>query len=665
MLSDEPLPHLSADDDEKAVSSRNGTGTTGVLTDDGPSPAEPERAPGESPGARSGLAQEKLALVGRIVGIGVHGFENTLASTALVLIALLPTIEVITRRFFSTGIRASAEYVQHLVIVLTFAGGMVTSREGRHLALSVGIDAVKEPLRGWLRSVAAAVSVAAGTFLAVNAWQFVMLAFEADARVGFVPLRLLMLVMPVGLGAMTLRLIVNAPRGIGHRLVAAAGLPAAGALALFSDGLPGPLVLPLAIVLVVSGLLGAPVFLVLGGLAVVLFAGAGGALAVIPNEAYTMLSGAVIPTIPLFALTGFILSESRAGERLVRFFKAAVGWLPGGLAVMTVAVCAFFTTFTGASGVTILALGALLSYVLTENRYRRTFGRGLLTASGSIGLLFPPSLPIILYGVVAHVNIKHLFIAGIVPGVLMVIALSTLGVRHAVTEKIERTPFQPREALAGLWGAAWELALPFAILVFYLQGITTLVETAAMAVVYSLLVATVVRRDIAPKEIPGVLLKCITTVGGVLVILAIARGLSYYIIDAEVPLHLTRWCSDHIGSKYVFLLLLNIALLITGCFMDIFSAIVVVVPLIVPLGEAFGIHPVHLGVIFLANLELGYLTPPVGINLFLASYRFETPLSRIYRDVLPFLAALIVAVLLITYVPWITTGLLSLLPAGW
>lgn len=656
MPSDEPLGDLSA--------GSPGSAATGVLTDETQSPATAAPAARE-PAYGRGPVWRKLAAVGTVLRTGLHGIESTLACAALVLIALLPTIEVITRRFFSTGIRANAEYVQHLVVALTFAGGMVTSREGRHLALSVGIDAIKEPLQGWLRSLTAAVAVAAGAFLTVNAWQFVMLAFEPDARVGVLPLRVVMLIMPIGLGVMTLRLIAGAPRGIAHRLVAAAGLPAAGALALFSEGLPGPLVAPLAILLVVAGLLGAPVFIVLGGLAVVLFAGAGGALAVIPNEAYTMLSGAVIPTIPLFALTGFVLSESRAGERLVRFFKAAVGWLPGGLAVMAVAVCAFFTTFTGASGVTILALGGLLSYVLTENRYRRDFGRGLLTASGSIGLLFPPSLPIILYGVVAHVNIKHLFVAGIVPGVLMVVALSALGIRHAVSGKMERIPFQPREALAGLLGAAWELALPFAILVFYLRGITTLVETAAMAVVYSLLVATVVRRDLSIKQLPGVLLKCISTVGGVLVILAIARGLSYYIIDAEVPVHLTQWCSSHIGSKYVFLLLLNIALLITGCFMDIFSAIVVVVPLIVPLGEAFGIHPVHLGVIFLANLELGYLTPPVGINLFLASYRFETPLSRIYRDVLPFLAALIVAVLLITYVPWITTGLLSLLPAGW
>jgi tripartite ATP-independent transporter DctM subunit len=312
-----------------------------------------------------------------------------------------------------------------------------------------------------------------------------------------------------------------------------------------------------------------------------------------------------------------------------------------------------------ASGVTILALGGLLSYILVESRYPRPFTTGLLTASGSIGLLFPPSLPIILYGVVAHVNIKHLFIGGMLPGAVMVVTLAILGVREALKSRVERPKLEPSKVLPALRGSLGEIALPVVIIVLFFSGITTLVETGAIAVVYALIVEVLIHRDIRFRDLHRVFLKAVPMMGGVLVILAAARGLSYFIVDAEIPLRLTEWCQTHVHSKYIFLVFLNLALLVTGCFMDIFSATMVVVPLIIPLGEAFGIHPVHLGIIFLANLELGYLTPPVGINLFLASYRFDTPLVKVYRQVVPFLIALLVAVLVITYVPWITVGVLD------
>jgi len=575
----------------------------------------------------------------------------------LLLIAAIPAAEVALRRFFQTGLHGAAEYVQHGVIWLTFLGGMVTSREGRHLALTAGLELIPQPLQNWLRAATGFVAVSIGFCLTYSSWKFVTLAFEPGARVGVLPKNVVMAIMPVGLALITLRFITHAPRGLRYKLVAASALLIAPLVSMLFDEFPSALTTPLVAVLVIAALLGTPVFVVLAGIAAVLFAGSGGALAVIPNEAYTMLSGPIIPTIPLFALTGFILSESKAGERLVRFFQATCGWLPGGLAIMAVVVCAFFTTFTGASGVTILALGSLLSYVLSQRGYERQFGTGLLTASGSIGLLFPPSLPIILYGVVAHVNIKHLFVAGLVPGTLMVLALGGLGIRHALSRKVERIPLRIRDIGSAFKDAAWELALPVVILVLYLRGLTTLVETGAIAVVYALFVSTVVRRDISVRRLPRVMLACLSTIGGVLIILAFSRGLSYYIVDMEIPLKLTEWCRTHIHSKYVFLALLNVGLLLTGCFMDIFSAIVVVAPLIIPLGEAFGVNPIHLGIIFLANLELGYLTPPVGINLFLASYRFEQPLSRTYRQVIPFLLALLVAVLLITYAPWLTMTL--------
>lgn len=326
---------------------------------------------------------------------------------------------------------------------------------------------------------------------------------------------------------------------------------------------------------------------------------------------------------------------------------------------MAVLVSTFFTTFTGASGVTILALGALLFYVLVKSgKYKENFSRGLLTSAGSIGILFPPSLPIIIYGVSAQINIKHMFLGGIMPGILMVVTLSVIGVFAAKRAGVKPVPFKAREALSSLKESVWEILLPVIILASYFGGLTTLVETGAIAVVYAFIIEVIVKKDLTLKDMPGLFRKCIPIVGGVLVILAAAKGLSYYLIDAQVPVRLTDWVQANINSKYVFLILLNLALLVTGMLMDIFSAILVVVPLIIPLGNLFGIHPVHLGAIFLANLELGYLTPPVGLNLFLASYRFEKPLTQVSRNVLPFFVAMLIVVLLITYVPFLSTGLL-------
>jgi tripartite ATP-independent transporter DctM subunit len=429
----------------------------------------------------------------------------------------------------------------------------------------------------------------------------------------------------------------------------------------FYDVIPY-LTLPLVIVLIVGGLIGTPIFILLGGVAYVLFAGNWGALEVLPLEAYDLLTGKSIPAIPLFTFAGFILSESNSGKRLVGLFQSWFGWLPGGLAVMAVLVCAFFTTFTGASGVTILALGGLLSYVLVESGgYDKKFTTGLLTSSGSIGLLFPPSLPIILYGVMAQISIKDMFIGGLIPGAIMVLALTAMGVRHAVKSRVKPIPFIMKDAVLSLRESLGEILLPVIILLGYFGGITTIVETSAIAVLYSAILVIFVKKDMKFRELGSVILKCLPIIGGVLVILAMAKGLSYFIVDAEIPTKLTALVQEHISSKYVFLILLNIILLITGCLMDIFSAIIVVGPLILPLGQIYGIDPVHLGIIFLANLELGYLTPPVGLNLFLASYRFETPLTKVYKMIIPFFLLLMLMVLLITYIPWFSTGLLSIL----
>lgn len=613
----------------------------------------------------------------------LQGFENSLAFFGVSLLALIPFMEVIARKVFHTGVAHSTEYTHHLVLFITFIGAMITSREGKHLSLSLSLK-IEEPMKSRIHTGIMILSAMMTTAFCWSALSFVLNAFDPTEKVGIFPIRLVGMVMVIGYAVMALRFIFNVPQKGKHRKIAWIGILLGTILALeplsqvvsalfgsvpgfieslvsFSHSLNGFIAVPIIILLIVSAVFGAPIFVVLGGIAFMLFARLAEPLEVIPNEAYSMLISHSIPAIPLFTVAGFILSESKAGERLVRFFKAFFAWFPGGLAIMAILVCAFFTTFTGASGVTILALGGLLSYALIKGRYKKKFSVGLLTASGSVGLLFPPSLPIIIYGVIAGISIKDMFLGGIVPGIVMVLALVVFCIIYASWKKPEHEPFKIKEALASIGGAIWEILLPVVIVLGYFGGLTTLVESAAVAVIYSFIVEVFIHKDLKLRDLRRVISKSIPIIGGVLIILSLAKGLSYFIVDAEVPMKLTEWVQANIESKLVFLLLLNIALLITGCLMDIFSAIMVVVPLIIPLGALFGIHPVHLGIIFLANMELGYMTPPVGLNLFLASYRFNEPMAKLYKDVLPFFFIQLVSVLLITYIPVLTTGLLDLI----
>jgi tripartite ATP-independent transporter DctM subunit len=610
----------------------------------------------------------------------LHKFENIFAFVTIFLLALFPTMEVVAR-FFQTGVPESTVYTQHLALVITFIGGMITSREKQHLALSLNLH-IEEPAKSRIHVANAIIAAMFTTAFAISSFSFALVGFDPQKKIGLFPVWLVAMIMFAGFAVMALRFIFAVPAGSKGKRLAWLGIPLGfflafepfyNILASFIDNPPGffnPLLdvyhsvngfiaLPLIILLIIAAVFGARIFIVLGGIAYMLFAKTGQPLEIIPNEAYSMLTSHMIPAIPLFAVTGFVLSESKAGERLVKLFRSLFSWVPGGFAIMAILVCTFFTTFTGASGVTILALGGLLYFVLVRGKYREKFGVGLLTASGSIGLLFPPSLPIIIYGVTAQVNIKHMFVGGIVPGIVMVAALIIYSVFYSVKNKTLREPFKWKETLSALRESIWEIFLPIVVLVGYFGGITTLVESSAIALIYALVVEVFIHRDLKIGDLPNVMLKCMPVIGGVLVILAVAKGLSYYMVDAQVPMKLTAWMEATIGSKYIFLLLLNIALLITGCFMDIFSAIMVVVPLILPLGNLFGIHPVHLGIIFLANMELGYLTPPVGLNLFLASYRFEKSMIKIYRSVFPFFIIQLITVLLITYVPVLSTGLLK------
>jgi len=611
---------------------------------------------------------------------GARAVEDTLAFLALVALAAMLIGEAVARKIFNTGIPDSGAYIEHLVLLATFVAAAITSREKRHLALATGMF-LPARMKGFAERLTAILASGLTLAFGLSALSFALNAFTAADKVGFLPKRVVALIMAAGFLVMSVRFITGLEKTRARLPAAAAGaalglffgfeplvqlLTAGGAKALpvlasigeFLKPASAALAGPMIFVLIGAAFLGLPIFVVLGGIGYLLFAKSGLPLEIIPNQAYAVLTGGAIPAIPLFAAVGFFLSESKAGERLVRFFQALFGWFPGGLTVMAVLVCAFFTTFTGASGVTILALGGLLAVILEKAGYPKGFTVGILTASGSVGLLFPPSLPVIIYGVTAQASIKDMFVGGLLPGLFLVVSIMSVGIIYSWKRGIPRHPLKIGAAVKALGESFWELLLPLLVFGLYFGGVVSLQESAAVVLLYVWIVETFIKRDMKVRDLPRIFLTAVPIIGGVLIILALANGLSYYIIDAQIPQKLSDWVAANISSQYVFLLLLNVALLVVGCFMDIYSAILVVVPLIIPLGALFHIHPVHLGIIFLANLELGYLTPPVGLNLYLASYRFNEPVHRVYKDVLVFLAIGLVAVLLITYVPLLTTALL-------
>ncbi|MCP3956482.1 MAG: TRAP transporter large permease subunit [bacterium] len=566
-------------------------------------------------------------------------------------------------RFFDTAVPGALPIVQHLTLWVGFLGAALAASEGKLLALATGTFLPEGRWRDGAQVLASLIAAAVTALLFRAGLEFLLVEKEFGDTVALdLPVWVTLLVLPVSFVLIGLRIVWRASRHWGGRAIAASGIAIGLWLGHYPQVLEGGPVWPGLALIVLAMFLGAPIFAVLGGAAVLLFMADGVPIGAVPVETYRLAVSPTLPAIPLFTLTGFLLAQGKSSERLVGVFRSFFGWIPGGTAIVTAVVCAFFTVFTGGSGVTILALGGLLFQALQADRYRENFSLGLLTASGSLGLLLPPALPLILYGIVAEVPIPDLFIGGIVPGLLLVALVAGWGVREGLKTGAGRSEFHRRAALRAFWVAKWELMLPVFLLVAILGGFATVVEASALAALYALFVQRFVHNDLTLRgDLPKVLRDCTVLVGGVLVILSVAMGLTNYMVDAQVPDQLVEWVQQHVHSPLVFLLVLNIFLLLVGCLMDIFSAIVVVVPLIVPLGLAFGIDPIHLGIIFVANLELGYLTPPVGLNLFLASYRFERPLMTIYRSAVPMLIILGFGVLLITYVPWLTTGLLDLL----
>ncbi|MDH5632622.1 MAG: TRAP transporter large permease subunit [Gammaproteobacteria bacterium] len=415
--------------------------------------------------------------------------------------------------------------------------------------------------------------------------------------------------------------------------------------------------------LLILALLGTPLFIVIAASALYGFHQGEIDLSVVIIEIYRLVETPVLVAIPLFTLAGYLLSHTQASSRLVNLVDALFGWLPGGLALVALAACAMFTALTGASGVTIIALGALLYPALIKGGYAERFSLGLITSSGSLGLLFPPSIALILYGVIvqqvgvgAPVSIDELFVAGIAPGLLMLLLLGSWCVFHSPA--MEKKPSDWQTIRKAVYLARWEIPIPFVVLGGIYGGVLAISEAAAALLLYVLVVSLFVLREIRPRQLSEIMHEAMVLIGGVLIILAVSLASTNYMVDAQIPQKLLAFVREYVDSKLTFLILLNLFLLMLGMMLDIFSALVIIVPLILPMAVSYGVHPVHLGIIFLANMQIGYFTPPVGMNLFIASFRFNRPVMELYRASIPFMFIMMLAVLIITY--WPTLSLFAI-----
>lgn len=588
----------------------------------------------------------------------VHSGEEIVLSLVLGAMVLLPLTEILLRGMFRIGIANAATIVQHLVLVVGMLGAMVAARENRLLALSSLDNSLPPGMSEAARVFAAAVAMVVAGFLCYAGYDFVLAERAGGGILAYgIPQWVVQAAMPLGFAFISVRLLSGAAQSLALRAVTAILAAAIAFIAVRAGADTGVLLMPGLAVVVLAAVLGAPVFIILGGAALVLFAAADLPITAIPLSHYQLTINPSLPAIPLFTLAGYFLAEGGAAQRLIRVFQALFGSFRGGAALITVLLTGFFTSFTGASGVTILALGGLLMPLLLGVKYPERAGIGLITSGCSLGVLLPPALPLILYAIIARQPIETMFLAALLPAAVMTAMLAWLGMRRQPRD-VAPIPFDRREAGAALWAAKWELAIPLVTFGGLASGYVTPTETAALTALYAFFIEVAIYRDLSlTRDVPRVMTECGLLVGGIILILGMALGFTNYLIDAQIPGLATEWVRATITSPWVFLLALNLLLLLVGAFMDIFSAIIVVTPLIVPIGLAFGIDPVHLGIIFLANMELGFLTPPVGMNLFFASYRFGKPMGEVARAVLPSLAVLALGVLVITYVPALSTWL--------
>ena len=624
-----------------------------------------------------------------------------IAILAATVVVILPFADLISARLFYKPILQAGSFTDHAILVLAFVAAALASLDKRHLALG-RVEGDAKPRSGSpivlaLESLAEALSAATQASLFWASLSLVFIGFDTGSSIWGIPIQAYASVIPFGFFLMSAFAVARAGQGGSHvapaRTAALVGLVlgsilAASSIANFSaaafnatpafitalspmvEGFVHAWLLPLLLLYLVAAAFGAPIFTILGGVASLLYVASGGVIENAPSEAYRLLLGGSISALPLFGLAGLILAGSGAGNRLVAVFREFFGWVRGGEAIATVLACAFFSTFTGVNGVTILALGGLLLTILSKSGMNEGRARGLITSSGDIGLLLPPSAAVIVYAVNAQFSYKDgqgfdvtlLFIGALLPGFLLVAGMATAGILLSPGRKsgYERSPFNAKRAFGALKPAFLELLVPlFAVLLFF-SGLASLREIAAFSVLYIVIIEALVKREFDFKTLIGVLRKAMPVIGGTLIVIAAARGLSYYVIDSDITTTFSAWIQARVTSPIVFLLALNVFLLLVGCIMDLYSAILVVSPFVIPLGIAFGVNPVHLGVIFIMNLCIGFLTPTVGMNIFLASYAFRKPVMTIVKETLPFLGVQAAVLLVITYVPWLSTGLLSL-----
>ena len=611
--------------------------------------------------------------------------ENAGVTVALLAMMVLPVVQIICRKTGQAGISGATALVQQFTLIVGMLGGAVAARDGRLLALS----ALTAVLSGRAKTAAAVISqsfaTAVAAFLCVASVQFLRSEIPTGQVIAYgIKNWYVESLLPLGFGVITLRLWWHATKTWRGRCATLGLIALAIGVALAAPMAPATLKWPALAVLAVATVLGAPVFTTLGGAALILFWADGTPIAAIPVTHYNLVINPSLPTLPLFTLAGYFLAEGGASKRLVRVFAALFSQVRGGPAIVTALVCAFFTAFTGGSGVTILAVGGVLMPVLLGAKYPERKALGLLTGAGSLGILFPPCLPLILYAIIAsqakaHITIEQMFLGGILPGVLMVALTIWWGIAAGPKLAVERKQFAGSEAWAAAWDAKWELLMPVVALVALFAGVATPVEAAALTAAYAFVIETFVYRDLklfggcahstplpapsatepgpARKTVTETVTDCGVLVGGVLLILGVALGFTDFLVDAQVPARAVAWATGAIHSKWLFLLGLNVILILVGGLVEIYAAIIVVVPLLVPLGLAFGIDPIHLGIIFLVNMELGFLAPPVGLNLLLASYRFNKSMVEVMRAALPMLGVLFIGVLLITYFEPLTTFL--------
>jgi C4-dicarboxylate transporter, DctM subunit len=588
-----------------------------------------------------------------------HVPENLLLTFFFAVMMVLPLMDIIGRKFHTILVSGSMVLVQHTVLAIMMFGGAIAAREGKLLQLATTANLVPDRFKPAVHVGTIGLGGAITLYLVKASFSF---AWIEKTQVGSIvacgiPKWFVLAFLPLGFliifGRMILR---SSEKNLERFLTLGLAVGLAAAAPLIHN--PSETFIYVCFgILLVAVALGMPVFLVLGGAALIFLWNSDTPIDSIPAETYRMVVSPTIPTIPLFTLTGYFLAEGGASQRLLRVFQAFFGSLRGGPAIVTSLVCAFFTCFTGGSGVTILALGGLLMPILLAEKYKERDALGLLTSAGSLGMLFPPSLPVILYGVVSHTPIISLFLGGLLPGTLLLILTAWWGIAKGSKAQAAKHPFHLGEAGAAAWAAKWELLLPFVVFFFLFIVKVTLVESAALTALYAFVVEVFFYRELKLPQVPKVVTECGILVGGVLLILGVSLGFTNDMVDAQVPDRLAAWVHLTVHSQWVFLLMVNLMLIVVGSLLEIFAAIVVVVPLLMPMGAAFGVDPVHLGIIFLANMELGFLAPPLGLNLFLSSYRFKKPMGEVYLAVLPMYLILHAMVLAITFIPFLTTWL--------